>query len=188
MASRMVIHKKSAISWPVKRSTLVSEVFRRLHNTDATTTWQDKAGFISELVVKMFRSGYSNEDIVSFVKGGVAKFEKLETLAAEGARPLYRDRHYKDEERWHKKLTNKFAWSQSDAVLFLPLSAKLKEVAKESINRTKENIKVVEMGGTNIKQLLQRSDPNKDPLCKDLNCWTCQCQDGGQKNLSLIHI
>ena len=48
--SKMVIHKSSAMGWPVKRATLMAEVYKRLYNTDSLTTWQEKAHMINCLV------------------------------------------------------------------------------------------------------------------------------------------
>ena len=67
MSSQLVIHKQSAMSWTIKRSALVSEVFRRLFNTDDQVSWQEKADMISKLVLKMWRSGYREDDITCFV-------------------------------------------------------------------------------------------------------------------------
>ena len=101
MTSKMIINKSSAIGWPVKRATLMAEVYRRLYNTDSLTTWQEKAHMINCLVVKMWRSGYNNQDVVCFVQGGVRKFEKMITLhiQAEDVRPLYRDKKFRSQER-----------------------------------------------------------------------------------------
>ena len=82
MTSKMII-KSSAIGWPVKRATLMAEVYRRLYNTDSLTTWQEKADMINRLVVKMWSPGYSNQDVVCFVQEGVRKFEKMLTLQAQ---------------------------------------------------------------------------------------------------------
>ena len=49
------------------------------------------------------------------------------------------------------------------------------------LKEAKERIKVVEMGGASLKQLLQRSDPSKDLQCKDSQCWICKGGEGGQK-------
>ena len=65
--------------------------------------------------------------------------------------------------------------------MFLPMSSKLRTVTQDGIKRSKENIRVVETGGTSIKQLLQRSNPNREPQCRDVACWVCQDVEGGQK-------
>ena len=137
---------------------------------------------ISTLVMKMWRSGYNEEDIICFVRGGVGRFEKLEERVARGERPRYRDRKFKEDERWRKKISDRLGWSKSKSVLFLPLSNKLKEVAQESISRHREDIKIVERGGRTLKSWLQRSDPCRNSLCKDLTCWICTVEEGGQKN------
>ena len=91
IASKVVIHKKSAISWTVKRSTLVSEVYRRLYNCDPQVEWQERTEYVNHLVIKMWRSGYSEADIKCFVKGGVGRYEKMLERVNTGERPLYRD-------------------------------------------------------------------------------------------------
>ena len=98
MASNVVLHKKSAVSWTVKRSTMVSEVHRRLYNCDPLLSWQNRADHINSLVLKMWRSGYSSTDIRCFVKGGVARYEKILDRVKNGDRPLYRNTSFQREE------------------------------------------------------------------------------------------
>ena len=181
IASKVVIHKKSAISWTVKRSTLVSEVYRRLYNCDPQVEWQERTEYVNHLVIKMWRSGYSKTDIKCFVKGGVGRYEKMLERVNTGERPLYRDSSFQRVERWKKRVTNRMMWSESKSVVFIPLSQRLKEEAVLGVKRIRENIKVVEKRGTAIKEILQRSDPAKDHMCKDPDCWICSVQHGGQK-------
>ena len=98
-----------------------------------------------------------------------------------GERPLYRDSSFQRVERWKKRVTNRVMWSESKSVVFIPLSQRLKEEAVLGVKRIRENIKVVEKRGTAIKEILQRSDPAKDHMCKDPDCWICSVQHGGQK-------
>ena len=79
-------------------------------------------------------------------------------------------------------MTKKMMWSKAKSVIFIPLSQKLKEEALTGIRRAREDIKVVERGGISLKRMLQKSDPAKESLCKDPNCWICTVQHGGQKN------
>ena len=181
MTSKVVIHRESAMPWNIKRSTLVSEVFRRLYNCDTLVNWEDRTKVVNELVVKMSRSGYRSPDIKCFVKGGVNRYEKLLTRVREADRPLYRDDSFQKVERWRKKVTNKSTWSKAKSVVFIPLSQKLKEEATAGVNRIREDIKVVERGGTTLKNILQKSDPARNPLCRDVECWICGCEIGGQK-------
>ena len=122
MTSKVVIHRESAMPWNVKRSILVSEVFRRLYNCDTLVNWEDRTKVVNELVTKMSRSGYKSTDIKCFVKGGVNRYEKLLARAREGDRPLYRDNSFQKIERWRKKVTNRSTWSKARSVMFVPLS------------------------------------------------------------------
>ena len=67
-------------------------------------------------------------------------------------------------------------------ILFVPLSQKLKVEAVTGVKRSKEDIKVVEKGGTSLKRILQKSNPAKEAFCNDANCWICTVQHGGQRN------
>ena len=86
-------------------------------------------------------------------------------------RPMYRDKSFQRVERWKNKMTKKMMWSKAKSVIFIPLSQKLKEEALTGIRRAREDIKVVERGGISLKRMLQKSDPAKESLCKDPNCW-----------------
>ena len=53
------------------------ELYRHLFNTDDSVEWQEKATMINRLVLKMWRSGYNEEDIGCFVKGEVTRYETM---------------------------------------------------------------------------------------------------------------
>ena len=160
---------------------MVSEVHRRLYNCDPLVSWQQRADHINSLVLKMWRSGYSSTDIRCFVKGGVARYEKMLDRVKNGDRPLYRNTSFQREQRWKDKVTSRMTWSKSKSVLFIPLSQRLKEEAAAGAKRIREDVKVVEKGGTTLKRMLQKSDPARDPVCKDEDCWICSVEHGGQK-------
>ena len=181
-ASALVVHKSSAISWPCKRATMISEVHRRLYNSDQWTTWSEKANTVNRLVVKMRRSGYNSRDIVTFVKGGVARYETRVADHRDGVRPMYRDQQYQAVERWRRKIAKSVNWSKAKTVMFLPFSKRLQSEAMPTVKSTRENIMIVEKGGTTIKSLLQRSDPSSRPECLDQICCVCSVRIGGQRD------
>ena len=78
-------------------------------------------------------------------------------------------------------MADRLSWSRSKSVLFIPLSQRLKEEATAGMKKIKEDVRVVEKGGTALKRLLQKSDPARDPECKDAGCWICEVKHGGQK-------
>ena len=73
-------------------------------------------------------------------------------------------------------------WSGSKSVLFVPTSNCIKEAAREAVEKSKEDIKIVENGGTSLKRSLQRSDPCKTPDCTEPEkCGVCGVTEGGQR-------
>ena len=183
MTSQLVIHKNSALGWSVKRATLVNEVKRRLYNTDSITPWSEKANMVSKLSVKMLKSGYNSSEIFTVVQGGVRMFEKLRDKSERGECPLYRTKEHQANIRWRRKLGKRRNWSGSKSVLFVPASSKtIKETARVAVAKSKENIRVVENGGTSLKRILQRSNPYKPHECIDPgSCGVCCVKEGGQK-------
>ena len=91
ITSDFVIMKNSAVSWEVKRATLVSEVSRRLFNTSPSLVERGYADVhIQKINWKMYVSGYSFKERVSITREAYARYRNVCKLVEEGKRPMYR--------------------------------------------------------------------------------------------------
>ena len=181
MASSYIIHRDSAMSWGVKRATIIGEIKRRMYNTDSLHTWQERVDILNRFCVKMLQSGYGQYNIYTLIKSGVGAYEKMVERAETGVCPLYRDKEYKAEQRWRDRIMKRSTWSGASSVLFIPFSRRLKEAVVEGVRRSGEKIKVVEQGGTSLKSILQKSDPFRETECTDPKCPVCTVKEGGQE-------
>ena len=62
------------------------------------------------------------------------------------------------------------------------LGSELQRKYRQEIKRQVFAIKVVKKSGTTIKELLQRSDPCKQPECDKSNCMLCRTEEKGECN------
>ena len=112
-----------------------------------------------------------------------------------GLKPLYRNRTWNFEERANSKKNKKTNWYKSGekskiqykSILFLPPtpgSMLLKELRKreEELNgKNSEKIKIVEKGGTKIKDILINKNPFKPEKCGENWCPLCNGKYGNFK-------
>ena len=115
MATNVVLQRQSAMSDSMKRATLVEEVVRRMRNTSVETEVNHKIGILEGLVVKMERSGYSDEYMGNIMKEGLTKWEIMKWRSNlerdhEDYRPLHLGRWFKTRERRKKKMMAKSTW------------------------------------------------------------------------------
>ena len=105
-----------------------------------------------------------------------------------GEEPLYRPREWKKKKRLENKRMKKENWfrgkdRKKESVFFIPATPHsiLKRRYQEVIDRAKIQIAVVEVPGTSMKRLLQRSDPFKEKKCaKERSCMICSGSAGGR--------
>ena len=94
---------------------------RILRNTKGILPWSDKAEHLSQFVLRMKDSGYSEKFRLEIVQGGVRGFEKQFERDVSGECPLYRPREFQREKRDKAKKLKRVAWQKpSDSVLFVP--------------------------------------------------------------------
>ena len=121
MAQHQTILEKSAMPMRIKRQAFSQEVIRILRNTKGSLPWLDKAEHISQFVLRMKDSGYSEKFRLEIVQGGIRCFEKQVERDVSGECPLYRPGEFQREERDKAKKLKRVAWQKpSDSVLFVP--------------------------------------------------------------------
>ena len=197
MSSQYVILSKSAMSDKIKRNTLVQEAIRRLRNTSRDLPWELKAKILSEFSNKMMISGYSEQFRLEVIQSAVRGFEKQCDKADKGITPLHRPREFQAEERWKKKHLTKTSWYRpNNAVLFIQatpggeLANELQVIMNEEAPRIGMSVRVVEKGGTNLKQHLVKTDLTGCiyPNLPKYPCFLCEAGvKGGSHTKSGVH-
>ena len=111
------------------------------------------------------------------IRDAVVGYERQVAASERGEKPLYRSRQWKYEERQQGKLLKKSAWFRpADSVVFVPatpggeLAGEMRKVVEEEGSRLKMHIKIIERGGTSLKNELTKPDLKADKLCGKPNC------------------
>ena len=195
-----VILASSAMSWHQKFQILTNEALRRLRNTSPELGESIQNFHLSRFSVKMKDSGYSPK----FRSRVIRKAKEIYNLQVErdlkGEKPLYRSRELIMADK-HDKKENKYNWWRKknknfNSVLFVPptpggvLAAKMKQRAKEICQNSKMKIKIIESGGTKLKDQLMKKNPFKTEDCHRSLCPICKLtpiSDPGQKKPFRTH-
>ena len=147
----------------------------------------------------MRNSGYTAIYRKQIVDSAFKAFQKMVKDDQSGEKPFYRDKQWNKELRMEQKEGKKLNWyknrstgsSQSKieykSVLFVPVTkggqlAKELKQREEELNRfSKNRIKIVENGGTELKHFLVQNDPFPKPKCEKKKCFIC----GSEKSKNL---
>ena len=168
-----------------KRTILTQQVLRILLNCSKDLTWQDKTKHVNEFMRKLQFSGYNKKFRYEVVSSAIKAYNKITEEDSSGTKPMYRPRDYQEKERKEQKKKKKKSWYEKGgykSVIFVPSTPQstLKKKYEAEINKTRLKIKVVEQAGTQLKQLLQRSNPFSKHGCEDDDCF--HCNSGGKGN------
>ena len=166
----------------------VNECVRRLRNCKPEMEWLEKKEFVQDYVVRLFHAGYTEQFRLAVVKQSVARYEGMLTADREGKHPLYRDRDWQKENRREEKKKRKTNWLKGDfdTVIMVPatpggeLAKKYQEVVFKNPGPVK--IKIMEKGGTQVKHIIQKNNPNKTKGCNSLDCLACKHGRGKGEN------
>ena len=157
--------ENSAMPMKVKRNSLAQEGIRRLRNTSRSLPWSLKAEILSEFSHKLMISGYNEKFRLEIIQSAVRGYERQCQVADNGGTPLYRPRSYQRADRQRKKLLTPTSWYRpADSVIFVPatpqakLAKEIQKVVTEEASRIGMTVKVVESGGTSMRQHLVRLD------------------------------
>jgi hypothetical protein len=187
MTPNIVMQKSSAMSYDVKKATMISEGFRRLYNNDPHTTKEEVSSDINRFLAKMLMSGYGERERLTFIKRSLERYAKKVSEKETKGIPMYRRDSYDRVNRQTKKVKKKTEWAnnknQKNMVpLFVPCTQNsiLKKEIQEVVKISGEQIKVVERGGKSIKEMLQRSNPGRSNMCHDATCPVCGQTEGGE--------
>ena len=183
MASQFVTLRNSALSWNTKKTTLAGEVCRRFLNTSPSLVADNGVDMhLDKLAFKMMRSGYSQKERDQIIREVTAQYRNIVSLAEEGRRPLYRRSSWQKFERTLKNKKKAKRWyGEADAVMFVQSSPDsiLKREIEEVMRTNGMKVRVVEKGGRQVGNIVQRSDVEPVKACGK-ECSICRSSPGGQ--------
>ena len=181
-----VLLANSAFPWHSKRNIMVNEALRRLRNTAAELGPALQNQHLNLFMLKLKDSGYSEAFRVSVVQQAKEIYAKQLEQDRLGVKPLFRNRDQILKDKKARSDSGLKWWSKGgqnhyNTVLFVPPTpgGKLASAVRERVNQlclnSKIKIKVLETGGTKVKNMISRKDPFPTtdcvspycPLCKD---------------------
>ena len=187
MASKTVLHSKSAHPQHCKKSVHVQEIIRRLVNCSRKLDWEsDTAPVISEYMLRMKLAGYGEKYRENIARKAINIYKKKIEDEERGIRPLFRPKFWRREARKKEKERKKKEWGTKKghiAPIFVPttpggeLAKKMRNIAHK---RSEDGIhfNIVEVGGRTMKSELQRSNPTESKGCNKDDCLGCYYERG----------
>ena len=93
VASRYTVLKRSALSYKIKKNTLLQEALRRLGNISTSLPWTETVAHLAEYSNMLRLSGYSEKERYNNIKGAVTRHREMIREVETGERhSLYRTR------------------------------------------------------------------------------------------------
>ena len=161
-----VLLASSAFPWHSKRNIMVNEALRRLRNTAAELGPALQNQHLNQFMLKLKDSGYSEAFRVSVVKQAKQIYAKQLEQDRLGVKPLFRSRDQILKDKKAKSESGQKWWSRGgqncNTVLFVPptpggkLASALRERVNQLCSNAKIKIKVLETGGTKVKNLISK--------------------------------
>ena len=183
--SELFILSRSALSNRIKKASLAQEGLRRMRNTRPDKVEERKGKLLTDMAEGMMKSGYPEQYRREVLEASIIGYQRQVAASEAGVKPLYRPRGWRRRERTRKKRLKKSSWYRpADVVLFVPstpeaeLAEKVREVVEEESKRLDFKVKVVERGGTTMKQHLVRTDMGRSIPCTMDDCPICLTNPG----------
>ena len=183
--SELFIMSRSALPNRIKKASLSQEGLRRLRNTRPDKVEERKGKLLADMAEGMMKSGYPEQYRQEVLEASVIGYQRQVAASEAGEKPLYRPREWRRQERANKKRLKKSSWYRpADVVLFIPatpeaeLAGKVREVVEEESKRLDFKVRVVERGGTTMKQHLVRTDMGRSIPCSMGDCPMCLTNPG----------
>ena len=107
----------SAINSAAKRTILTQECIRRLQNTKVELGYDCQNKHITEFMLKLKNSGYSQKYRIEILDSALKGFKKMLEEDRLGIKPLFRDRNWKKEERKIQKKSKSPFWRKKSLYL-----------------------------------------------------------------------
>ena len=149
IASKAVVHARSAIPKKNIRTILTQEVVRVLRNCSRLLPWEVVCKHVREYSARMQYSGHSKTMRKQVVKSALNAYDRMIEKEERGEEPLYRPRDWKKNKRLENKRMKKENWfrgkdRKKESVFFIPATphSVLKRKNQEVIDRAKIQIAV----------------------------------------------
>ena len=205
MAKKTLIQRKSALGENVKIASLTQNLIRRMKNTSELLPDGERILIVERYVSQLKLLGYSEVQTKRIIEAGLKGYETLLSKCLKGTAKMHRSAEEGAEFRKVKKLLGKSRWFKKKrkkegkkskkqkeespeivTVIFVPQTpkgelAKRLQIVENKISKlTGERVKIVERGGTQVKQILVKSNPWSKGFCDRANCLPCLNGDGNQ--------
>ena len=187
MASKTVLHSESAHPQHCKTSVHVQEILRRMLGCSRKLVWENvTATIVTEYMKRMREAGYKETYRKNVLRKAVNIYKKKVEDDEKGIRPIFRQKHWKREERKKEKERKKKEWGTEKghiAPIFVPATpggelAKAMQIVADENAEEGIHFNIVEVGGKTIKSELQSSNPTETSGCNKENCIGCKCEKG----------
>ena len=99
MATKMIIHAKSAVPMQMKRTVLTQEMLRILLHCSTDLPWTTVQQHMSNFTLKMQYSGYKQTFRYDVTKSAINAYCTMRENEKNGIRPLYRRKTWNKAER-----------------------------------------------------------------------------------------
>jgi hypothetical protein len=163
-----------------KRSIPVSEAVRRLRNCSPSLDWCDKATFLTQFSLAMYRSGHSQAFREVVLTRAVSKYKDMLTKHTEGRKVMYRSKQERESEKQARggnlQNSNWFSALGYRASITLPASKddKLVSLVKSRLNAVNvKDILVCADGGQVSCSAVVKSNPFPRSDCNRSDCLMC---------------
>ena len=181
------MHARNAMPTQMKVSSLTQDMLRVLLRCSPLLERKETTKHCNEFTKIMQFSGHNQEFRTLITKPELKAYKEIERKDKEGIEPMYRNKEWHREARNIQKREKKegcFNMKGEESVIFIPATpnSELKSRVEKNVKERKMKIRIVEKGGTPIKNLLQRSKQKpKNDVCKCLyntECLDCSAASG----------
>ena len=181
MATKTMVHARSAMPMTKKRTIITQELIRVMTRCSPEMKWKNVIPHLNEAMKRIQHSGYNKKFRCDVLRSAIKAYKTIKHNDKIGLQPMYRTRHWKEQQREREKKKKKTSWFKdkgAKTVVFVPATpkSKLKQLYEKVISESKIPVKVVEKSGPTIKNKLQKSDPlQKTRKCMNKEeCFVCK--------------
>ena len=178
VSRKSVIHSESALSNQCKRSVHVQELLRRMLSCSKELDWKSViVPYLQEYMVLMRQAQYRERYRREVLDHSIRIYKKFLEDEENNVRPMYRPPEWQAAARREQRRTKRTKWMGSEfmSAIFIPpspggeLLKRCRRVAERAAERG-VNMKILESGGTSVKQHLQKSNPLAKLGCDRADC------------------
>ena len=113
VASKAVVNSRSAMPMRNRRTIITQEILRIILRCSPLVPYERVREHIEQYMLRLQFSGYSEQLRKQVLNSAAVAYKKIKTKVDKGERPLYRKKHWKQEERMKEKRKRKENWYKS---------------------------------------------------------------------------